>query len=58
MVMNIIDRFGDEKVKELVQTLAQGKTMKEACPIVFGMSYDDLADVAQDYAMNVQKERP
>jgi hypothetical protein len=45
-VVALIDRFGEDKLKEMILVLGQGYTRDEACQKVFGLSYRKSLEAA------------
>jgi hypothetical protein len=53
IVQSLVDKFGEDKLKEVVTLLAQGYTMDEVCEQSFGMSYEETLGSATDYMVNM-----
>lgn len=48
MVKFLIDRFGEDKLKELILQLGKGYSMDDACPETYGLSYPALLESIAD----------
>jgi hypothetical protein len=48
MVKSLIDRYGEDTLKEMILLLSKGHTMDDACRESYGMSYPALLDVMAD----------
>lgn len=54
MVSELIDKYGEEKVRDVVVLLGQGYQLEEAFEEAFGESYDNVIAVATGYTLDLQ----
>jgi hypothetical protein len=57
MVEQLIDKFGEEKVKQAVLLIGRGNTLEQACTKTFNKDYAALLQEASDYSVDLTKKK-
>ena len=55
MVKQLVETYGDDKLKEAITLLGEGRTLDEAFRGAFGGGYDDVLRVASEYSIVLEK---
>jgi len=57
MVEQLIDKYGEEKVKQAVLLIGRGNTLEQACTKTFNKGYADMLQEASDYTVDLTKKK-
>jgi hypothetical protein len=53
MVVSLVERYGEAKLVETLSLMAQGHGLDDACQKAYGMSYEDVRDLAYGEAKQI-----
>lgn len=57
MVEQLIDKYGEEKVKQAVLLIGRGNTLEQACTKTFNRDYAVVLQEVSDYAVDLTKKK-